>query len=361
MKEILSELDRWSGEGQEIALATVVDVEGSAPRPSGARLCLTRSGSMVGSVSGGCVESDVYARALHVLDDGQPVLTSYGPAEQDSFEVGLSCDGRIEVLIEPFVADEVWRRVRAAVEQDTPAAMAIGLGPGALLGLRMGLLGEGEAQERVGGIDPSLDAAIATEAARLLRGRGRGAVEIEGRGRESGPSRIFIETFVPAQRLYVVGATHTAIPLCRMAREVGFRVSVIDPRSAFSGGDRFQDAHEVLQEWPVDVLERVELNADAYVLTLTHDPKFDLPVLARALRSDVRYVGALGSRGTHAKRLSRLREQGFGDEELARIHTPVGLNLGGRAPAEVALSILAEMIAVRHARDGKSLSGGGAH
>ncbi len=354
MKDILKELDDWAASGQEIALATVVDVTGSAPRPSGARLGLTRKGAMIGSVSGGCVESDVYERALRVLDEGEPALVTYGPAPPDSFEVGLSCDGKIEVLIEAFAADEVWNRVRQAVEDDCPAAIAICLAPARLVGVRLGIVGETrEGLERVGSIDPAIDERVADEALRLLRGRGRGVFEFPA-GDET--HRIFIESFVPAQRLYLVGATHIAVSLCRMAKEVGFQVILIDPRTAFAGADRFRDADEVSHEWPVDVLDGALLNADAYVLTLTHDVKFDLPTLARALESDVRYIGALGSRRTHAKRLEALRAQGFGDEVLARIKTPVGLDLGGRRPEEIALAILAEMVATRYERSGGSLS-----
>jgi xanthine dehydrogenase accessory factor len=354
LKEILKDLDRWTADGEEIALATVVAVEGSAPRPSGARLGLTRSGAMTGSVSGGCVESDVYERSLSVLDSGAPTLTAYGPAEPDSFEVGLSCDGNIEVLIERFRPDAVWNHAREAIENDEPAALAIAISPPSLLGRRLSLKGEGEeGQERVGSIDPAIDDVIAKRALELLRGRGRGSIDIERNGEAC---RIFVEAFVPAQRLYVVGATHIAISLCRMAREVGFRVTVIDPREAFSGGDRFEDAHAVRKEWPVDVLDGVLLNTDAYVLTLTHDPKFDIPTLARALRSDVRYIGALGSRGTHAKRLEKLRAEGFTESALARIRTPIGLDIGARTPSEIALSILAELVAVRHDKGGAPMA-----
>jgi xanthine dehydrogenase accessory factor len=357
VRELLKDLDSWTASGEEIALATVVRIEGSAPRPSGARLALTRSGSMVGSVSGGCVESDVYERALRVLDRREPALVEYGPADPDSFEVGLSCDGHIEVLIEAFSEDLVWRRVRGAIEDDCPAAMAVCVSPARLLGARLGIVGvAGEAKALVGSIDPVIDERVAAEAERLLQTRESGVLEIAATDGEGDPYRVFIESFAPAQRLYLVGATHIAVSLCAMAKELGFRVFVIDPRTAFTEGDRFRDAHKVLNEWPVDVLDGVVLDADAYVLTLSHDPKFDLPTLARALASDVRYIGALGSRKTHAKRLVELRAQGFSDEALSRIRTPVGLDLGGRRPEEIALAILAEMVATRYERSGEPLS-----
>jgi xanthine dehydrogenase accessory factor len=354
VKEILKDLDAWTASGEEIALATVVHVQGSAPRPNGARLVLTRSGSMVGSVSGGCVESDVYQRALQVLDVREPTLVEYGPAEPDSFEVGLSCDGHIEVLIEAFKEDPVWLGVRKAIESDFPAAMAVCLSPKHRLGARLGIIGASDdGLTQIGSIAAEIDERVAHKARQLLRSRESEVFEVVVEG---DTYRVFIESFAPAQRLYLVGATHIAVSLCRMAKELGFHVIVIDPRTAFTGGDRFSDAHQLLHEWPVDVLDGAVLDADAYVLTLTHDPKFDLPTLARALESDVRYIGALGSRKTHAKRLAALRTQGFSDEALARIKTPVGLDLGGRRPEEIALSILAEMVATRYERTGGSLS-----
>jgi xanthine dehydrogenase accessory factor len=205
----------------------------------------------------------------------------------------------------------------------------------------------------VGGIDPAIDTRVVEKALEFLRERGRGVVEIPGTHEVH---RVFIESFPPAQRLYLVGATPIAVSLCRMAKEVGFQVILIDPRSAFTGGDRFSTADRISHEWPVDVLDGALLNSDAYVLTLTHDPKFDLPTLARALESDVRYIGALGSRKTHEQRLEALRTQGFDDAALGRIKTPVGLDLGGRRPEEIALAILAEMVATRYGRGGGALS-----
>ncbi len=358
MNDVQEQIDHWVAQGEEIAFATVVGVRGSAPRPVGARFALTRSGSMVGSVSGGCVESDVYERALTVLDRGAPALVSYGPAKPDGFEVGLSCDGYIDVLIERFAPNEANRSLQAATNAGRPAAMATCLSPEALLGAHLVVLGGaagGDEGAGVGSVAPSVDAQIAIEARLLLDKRATGVIEIVEQGETY---RVFIETFAPPQRLYVVGATHIAVSLCKMAKEVGFQVYVIDPRTAFADRERFAAAHAVLHQWPVDVLDGAGLDADAYVLTLTHDTKFDLPTLARALQSDVRYIGALGSRKTHAGRLETLREQGFHDEALARIKTPVGLDLGGRSPEEIALAILAEMVATRYQRSGGSLSAG---
>jgi len=349
MREILPQLDRWQEQGEEIALATLVDTHGPAPRPAGARLGLTRSGGMTGSVSGGCVETDVYQRALEVLDSGVPVVQDYGIDDGTSVAVGLSCGGRIDVMIEPFRPDDAWRAVREAVEAHRPAALCIAIAPAEICGRRMGVLGGGKS---VGSIAHELDAPVAEAADALLFDDGRRVLTLPY---ASGEARIFVESLPPQPRLFVAGATHTAIPLCRMAKELGFRVSVVDPRTPFASEERFPMVDELLLEWPHEVLERAALDAWCYVLTLTHDLKFDIPALACALRSDARYIGALGSRRTHHRRKQQLLELGFDEAALARIHTPIGLDIGARSPEEIALAILAEMIAVKHGRDGRPL------
>jgi xanthine dehydrogenase accessory factor len=350
MRDILPHLDRWHRQAEEIAVATVVAVHGSAPRPAGARLVVTRSGGMAGSVSGGCVESDVFERALRVLEDGRPTLVQYTGAEFDDFGVGLACGGSIDVLIEPFEATDAWRALCEALDGERPSAWCVGLAPDALLGRQLAVLFDGS---RAGSVDPELDAVLAAEALQSESSSGATVRALRWRG---DTARVFVEVFPPPLRLYIVGATHTAIPLCRMAKELGFRVSVIDARSIFASEERFPEADERIHAWPEEAFEKVDLDAAAHVVTLTHDPKFDLPALAFALRSQAGYIGALGSRITHARRVAELREQGFSDAELARIRTPVGLDIGGRTPEEVALSILAEMVAARRGRDGRPLA-----
>ena len=352
MRESLADLDRWTREGEEIALATLVRVRGSAPRTPGARLFVTRSGRMSGSVSAGCVENDVFARALQVLQDELPVVAGYGIADELSFQVGLSCGGSLDVLIEPFREDAAWRAVRAAVEAERPAALGVGLAPPELVSRRLAVPAEGAP---VGSIDPGLDERLCAEARRLIpRGESREVCLPWG----DGEARVFLQAFPPPQRLFIVGATHTAIALCRMARGLGFRVHVVDPRGVFATPERFPEAHELLRAWPGEVLQKARLDAWSYVVTLSHDPKFDIPTLAQALRSDACYIGALGSRATQEKRRKQLLEEGFEEAELARIRGPIGLDLGGRAPEEIALAILAEMVAVRHGREGAALRSG---
>lgn len=349
MRDILAHLDGWRRENEEVALATVVRLRGSAPRLPGARLCVTRSGRMVGSVSGGCVESDVFERAMAVLRSGKPVVATYGIADELGFQAGLSCGGSIDVLIEPFVASAAWQAVRGAVEHLRPAALAVALAPASLLGRKLAILGDGQT---VDSIDPAVDTAAAAEARRLLQRGGTRVLTYAWHGEEA---QVFVEAFPPPLRLLIVGATHTAVALCRMAKSLGFRVSVVDPRSTFATQERFPDADELIREWPHDVVRQFSLDVYSYVVVLSHDPKFDVPALAQALQSDARYVGVIGSRGTHERRKAKLRDEGFEDADFERLRAPIGLDIGARTPEEIALAILAEMLAVRAGRDGRPL------
>ena len=342
MREILPTLDRWLGQGEKIALATLVDTHGTTPRPAGARLCLTQSGLMEGSISGGCIEGDVFTQGLQVLEESRPILTRYGIESEVGIAVGLSCGGEVDVLIEPFENDSVWQAVRTAVEKKRAAALCTTLAPEARLGRRLAVLEEGVTE---GGISPALDPILTQRASALLENGGHEIFSDSISGEEI---RVVIEAFPKPPRLYIVGATHIATILSPMAATLGFDVSVIDPREPFATESRFPEIDRLILEWPQEVLAREELDESAFVLTLTHDMKFDIPTLTQALRSDARYIGALGSRRTHEKRLEQLREEGFGEADLGRIHTPIGLDLGGRSPEEIALSILAEVVASRH-------------
>ncbi|MBW2418358.1 MAG: XdhC family protein [Deltaproteobacteria bacterium] len=350
MKELLADLRRWRDQGEEVALATLVAVRGSAPRLPGARLALTRSAKLSGSVSGGCVENDVLHHALEVLAADRPALVTYGISDEQGFEVGLSCGGSIDVLIEPLRDDDAWQALGRAVEKREPVACCIGLGPGPLLGRKLVVLAD---EKVLGGIDPALDPQLAVLARGLLPGGGTRSLTLAWGDAEAS---LFVEAIPPPLHLFIVGATHAAIHLCRMAKQVGFRVSVVDPRTAFASAERFPEADEVLRAWPDEVLSDPAPDAYTYLVTLTHDFKVDLPALACALRSEARYIGALGSRVTHERRKAKLLERGFGEADLARIRAPVGLDLGGRTPEEISLAILAEMLAVRHGRRGGPLS-----
>jgi xanthine dehydrogenase accessory factor len=350
MREILSDLDRWRAANEEIAVATLVRVRGSAPRLPGARLGVTRSGKMAGSVSGGCVENDVFERAMQVLDSGQPTMANYGIADEMGFEVGLSCGGSLNVLIEPFAANDVWQAVRVAVDNRRPAVMCVALTPGTLLGRKLAVLGD---DEIVGSIDPAVDQQLLAEARGFLRKEGTTIASVPWCGEVA---TVFIEAIPAPRRLFIVGATHTAAALCRMAKGLGFAVTVVDARGVYATRERFPDADELVRGIPGDVLEQAGLDPFTHIVILTHDLKFDIPALAQALRSSARYIGVIGSRVTHKKRRTRLMEEGFGEAELARIRAPIGLDLGARTPEEMALAILAEMVAVRYGADGRSLA-----
>ena len=310
----------WLREGRQVALATVVETWGSAPRRAGAQMVVSGDGAMEGSVSGGCVEGAVLTEALDALDDGRPRLLEYGVSDGDAFAVGLACGGTIRVLVEPVADGAMPRPVleelvtrRAARE---PVAYVAPLAGGA------------------GRLDPA-----AEHAARFRADRS--GVSEDGRD--------FIAVHNPPLRLAVVGAVHIAQTLLPMARLVGFDPVVIDPRGAFGSEARFP-GETILDDWPDEALAARGLDSRSALVLLTHDPKLDDPALHVALRSDCFYIGALGSTRTHAKRAERLREAGFTADDIARIHGPVGLDIGAASPPEIAASILAEMIAVLRGR-----------
>lgn len=349
VREFLREIERWRSEGEDVALATLVRVDGSAPSGPGARFACTRDGRMAGSVGPGCVENDVFLRALEVLGEQTPALARYGIADETALEIGLSCGGSIELLIEPFAADEAWGALERAIAAEQVVALATVLSPAGLRGRRLAVAADGS---RAGAIDAALDEPIRAAAERQLAAGGTRIVELPGR---DGAAEVFLEVIGPPERLYVVGATQIAAALARMAPALGFQVTIIDARTALATRERFPEPSELVHAWPDEALAAARLDAGAYVVVLSHDPKFDVPALGRALRSPARYVGALGSRRTDARRRDLLRAEGLAEAELARLHAPIGLDLGGREPAEVALAILAEIQTTRYGRGGAAL------
>ncbi len=345
MRDVLDDLDRWQRQSEQVAIATLTEVRGSAPRLPGARFCATRSGEVSGSVSGGCIEADLFEHAMQVLDGDRPAVVQYGISDELAFEVGLSCGGEIEVLVEPFRPDAVWQALRETLLGQRSAVLAVGLEPAAIAGRRMVVFEDGAT---TGAIGADLDGAIAGRASRLLLEGGTRRLTLGEPGEER---VVFLEAFRPPPHLFLLGAAFAAPPLARMASEAGFRVTVVDPRSAFATRERFPSADEVIVGWPNEALEAAELGPHSYIVMLLHDEKFDVPALVPALRSEAGYIGVMGSRRTHERRLEQLREQGCDDEALSRLRAPIGLDIGGREPAEIAVSILAEMLAVRYGRD----------
>jgi xanthine dehydrogenase accessory factor len=346
MNEIAAELRAWLAAGERVAIATVVRISGSAPRPAGATLIACAGDRIAGSVSNGCVEAAVYEEAMAVLEDGRPRVVRYGISDEFAFTVGLSCGGAIDVLVEPVGAFH--RAALEAVERDRPVVLVRAIDPADRVGT-LAILSDDRAPGWSGELRPLEAAALAASVA----GAPRLAQSPLTDGREG---TFFLETIAAPRLLLIVGATHVAQALARLAKTLGFRVVIADPREALANRDRFPDADEILHAWPDEAIARTGPRPSASIVLLAHDPKFDRPGLVAALRTPAGYVGAIGSRRTNDERFAWLRTQGFGDADLGRIHAPVGLDIGARTAEETALAILAEIVAARSSRSGRSLS-----
>ncbi len=314
MREVLSELNEWTRDSEEIAVATVVETWGSSPRPLGSKMLVTRSGKMAGSVSNGCIEGAVFEEAQKVLKSGQPKIAAFGVADDVAFEVGLACGGHIEVFIQPF--GRVQQQVLAMLNRDEPATLKTNL-----------VTGDAEV---VKGTPPG------TELAKR-------------------DGDVFVEPFRRPAHLVIIGAIHIAIPLHRLAKLMGYRVTVVDARAKFATKERFPEADELIVGWPDEAMAKIAVDNSTYVVVLTHDPKFDLPALRSVLHKDAGYIGAIGSRKTNQNRFDALRKEGFPEEQLSRVHGPIGLDLGSRGAEETALGILAEITAVRFGGSGAAM------
>ncbi|MFG2955334.1 XdhC family protein [Streptomyces sp. NPDC048291] len=362
MLDIAEELNRWVADGRDFAVATVVAVGGSAPRQPGAALAVDGEGTAVGSVSGGCVEGAVYELCRQALEDGETVLERFGYSDEDAFAVGLTCGGVIDILVTPVRADDPARPVvaaaLAAAARGSAAALArVVTGPAELLG-RAVLVDAHGAHQGGFGAHPELDRTVAAEAAAFLDAGRTGTLEIGEQGSRCGaPLTVLVESSVPPPRMIVFGAIDFASALVRVGKFLGYRVTVCDARPVFATRNRFPEADEIVVEWPHRYLERAEVDGRTVLCVLTHDAKFDVPLLRLALRLPVAYVGAMGSRRTHLDRNERLREVGVTELELARLRSPIGLDLGARTPEETALSIGAEIVANRRGGTGVSLTG----
>ncbi|MFE2457394.1 XdhC family protein [Streptomyces sp. NPDC059402] len=362
MLDIADELHRWVEQGRDFAVATVVAVGGSAPRPTGAALAVDARGTVVGSVSGGCVEGAVYELCRQALQDGETVVERFGYSDEDAFAVGLTCGGVIDVLVAPVrtgdpVRPALTTALAAAARGETAAVARVVSGPARLLGRALVVRADGSRTGGLGG-HPALDRTAAAEAGAFLDAGRTGTLQIGERGSRCGaPLTLLIESSVPAPRMIVFGAIDFASALARVGKFLGHHVTVCDARPVFATPARFPDADEVVAEWPHEYLARTEVDARTVLCVLTHDPKFDIPLLRLALRLPVAYVGAMGSRRTHLDREARLREAGVSDLELARLRSPIGLDLGARTPEETALSIAAEIVAARHGGTGAALTG----
>ena len=328
MHDIADVLDAWLDGAGEIALSTVVETWGSGPRRPGARMTVDATGRIAGSVSGGCVEGAVVRTARGVMRTGKPELLRFAVANETAWEVGLSCGGRISIFVERPDREAI-RAVRGAMEARVPVSLAV-----VVEGPNQGRRAVVTERETHG------DGALA-EVGREALERGRPLV------REIPAGRVFADVVLPPDSLVIVGGVHVAQTLAVLARAVGYRVAICDPRPVFGSPERFPGV-DLVNDWPEAAFERVGLDAGTAVATLTHDPKLDDPALAAALRSPAFYVGALGSRRTHAKRLARLRDRGVAEGDLERIAAPIGLPIGARTPDQIALAVMAQVVAARN-------------
>jgi xanthine dehydrogenase accessory factor len=357
MLDIADELHRWCEQGRSFAVATVVAVGGSAPRQPGAALAVDADGTAVGSVSGGCVEGAVYDLCQEVLETGEPVLQRFGYSDDDAFVVGLTCGGVIDIFIQRVSGRPEFTAALAAAVAGAAAAVArIVEGPAELLGRGLLIRSDGSYDGTLG--DPELDRTASGEAGALLEAGRTATAHIGADGSRCGePLTLLVESSVPPPRMLVFGAIDFAAAVVRIGKFLGYRVTLCDARPVFATRARFPDADEVVVSWPHRYLESTEVDGRTVICVLTHDAKFDVPLLERALRMPLAFVGAMGSRRTHQSRLQRLRDIGLTELELARLRSPIGLDLGARTPEETALSIAAEIVADRRGGTGVPLTG----
>jgi xanthine dehydrogenase accessory factor len=334
MRELLDQYDAWRAEGHEVGRAVVIRTYGSSPRQAGSVLLVADDGRMIGSVSGGCIEGAAAEAVLESRQRGHSRVIRYGVTNEQAWEVGLACGGTIDVLIQPDVPDAALAAARdplANADSVFGTTLVTELPPETPPDLADAVPATAEASD---------DAALEQLRGDALSAGRSQTAHIDDR-------HVFIEAFPVAPRLVIVGATEVARSLVGLAKALGYERVVIDARTAFATRERFPDVEQLLTEWPDEAFDRIQLGPNDAVAILSHDPKFDEPAIVEALKRGARYVGAIGSRKTQADRRRRLLEAGLTEDQLGRIRGPIGLDLGGREPAETALAILAEIVSVR--------------
>ena len=369
MRDILDQITKWWDAGETFSLATVVSTYRSAPREAGAAMAVSAGGEVAGSVSGGCVEGAVYELAGQVRDTGQAVAQRYGVSDDDAFAVGLTCGGIIDIFVEPAGREHYPElgEISAAVAAGRPVAVATVIsGPGAVGSRRIvwgpEAAGDGPVPPAASGpgtlgATRRLDQAVDDDALGMLA---QGLTGIRRYGPDGERRRdelaVFVQSFAPPPRMLVFGAIDFAAAVARIGKFLGYRVTVCDARPVFATSSRFPEADEVVTDWPHRYLGRISTDDRTVICVLTHDPKFDVPLLQAALRMPAAYIGAMGSRRTHDDRLARLHEAGLTGPELARLRSPIGLDLGARTPEETAVAIAAELIQLRWGGSGQPLT-----
>ncbi len=369
MRDILNKVTKWWAAGETFGLATVVRTFRSAPRDPGAALAVSPDGEVVGSVSGGCVEGAVYELSMDVSQTGEPVLQTYGVSDDDAFAVGLTCGGILDIFVERISQAQFPElgEIAAAVERGEPVAVATVIGGPGQVGARRVIWGQDGSDPAEEGwhtgasgtlgsgarLDGAVDDDVRGMLAQGLTGIRRYGAHGERRGDELS---VFVNSFAPPPRMLVFGAIDFAAAVARVGKFLGYHVTVCDARKVFATKSRFPDADEVIVEWPHRFLASTSIDGRTVICVLTHDPKFDVPLLEVALRTPAGYIGAMGSRRTHEDRIERLREVGLTDAELDRLRSPIGLDLGARTPEETAVSIAAELIQLRWGGSGQPLT-----
>jgi xanthine dehydrogenase accessory factor len=350
VRDIVDGLIAWRAEGIAFAVATVVRTWQSAPRPPGAAMAVNERGEVLGSVSGGCVEGAVYAAAEEVIKTGKGRQLTYGVSDGDAIEAGLTCGGTIEVLVQPSVALTDLDLVLAAIREGRPVA-TVSIADNQLV------VWPGRAVGTLGG-DPGLDYAAKQQAAGMLPVGATGTIRLGAHGEQRMDDvEVFVQTFLPPPRMIVFGAIDFAGAVARIGGFLGYHVTVCDARPVFATRQRFPSVDELIVQWPHRYLESTAVDERTVLCVLTHDPKFDVPLLEVALRTPARYIGVMGSRRTHADRVSRLREAGVSEAQLHRLSAPIGLDLGARTPEETAVAIAAEIVASAWGGSGLPLTG----
>jgi xanthine dehydrogenase accessory factor len=338
MFDILDTIDEWHSGGNSVALATVVSTWGSSPRRAGAKMAALADLRMVGSVSAGCVESSVLNEAVDTLADGKPRLLRYGVVDEQAWEVGLACGGNIDIFVETL--NPVWWQIARDHALQERALATITVLTGAQAGEKLAADDDGMIFQSA-----SLAPALVEQMAQMARS---GLVQRMSKKTTLGELDVFIDVYRPRSRLVIIGGAHAAIVLAQMAKLLGFQVIIIDPRKAFATTERFPTADLIVHQYPDQALPIVGLTPDTYIALLSHDPKIDDPALRVVLPSSVCYIGVLSSARTHQKRIERLTAVGIDVTLLDRIQTPIGLEIGAKSPEEIALSILAEIVAIRN-------------
>ena len=340
MRDILADVDRWQKEGASVALATVVQTWGSSPRRVGAKMALTSDGRIVGSVSGGCVENAVVEAGIESLKTNRPQLLHFGVADETAWEVGLACGGSIDIFVQPLNMI-FFSFLRTAWQDESPSVhVTVIRGSADMLGREFLIQEDGTVIGNHWDSKPILELANVTR----LSGNSQRAMADEG-------IEVFIELVDPPPTLVLVGGVHIATSLASLAKTLGYRTVLIDPRKAWGNEERFPKVDQLIQEWPERAFKQVTITSATAIAMLTHDPKLDDPALKVALNSPAFYIGALGSRSTHAKRRERLLNDGMNEAQLSRLHAPIGLDIGARSPEEIALAIMAEVVTADRKRE----------